>query len=101
MTVIAFIALTLATPKITMLKKAYIIFVGIVVFVLTDFIFIQYFKGESSLREDSDVFKVYLCIKLLLPFLLWILPNYSHLGGFLAASNKNSKELSDNQFPAK
>ncbi len=83
LTVIAFLALILSTPKMTVMRKVAIVSLGIAVFFVTDFIFIQYLKGERALSEDSFVFELYLCIKWLLPFLLWILPNYQNLRGFI------------------
>ncbi|HXZ95392.1 MAG TPA: hypothetical protein VEG28_05755 [Dehalococcoidia bacterium] len=88
MTIIAFIALMLSTPKMTASRKAGIISLGIVGFVLIDFFFLQYLKGTSHLTEDSLVFEMYLCVKWLLPFVLWIVPNYPHLRDFFGPSKE-------------
>ena len=88
MTIIAFLSLTLATPMIPIAKKTGFIAVGIFAFVLSDFFFIQYIKGDASLTPDSVVYEVYLCIKWLLPFLLWIVMSYPYLGKFFNPANK-------------
>lgn len=79
-TVIAFLSLVLSTPKIPILRKASFISIGVIVFFLTDVVFIQHIKGYLSLNEDSLVFEVYLCIKWLLPFILWMIASYPYLG---------------------
>lgn len=88
MTIIAFLALALATPKIPTLKKAGFIAIGMVAFFLTDFFFIQYIKGDASLTADSFVYELYLCFKWLLPFLLWIVMSYPYLGEFFTRNQK-------------
>lgn len=88
MTIIAFLSLTLATPMIPILKRAGFIAIGMVAFVLRDFFFIQYIKGDASLTPDSVVYEVYLCIKWLLPFLLWIVMSYPYLGEFFTRKQK-------------
>lgn len=101
MTIIAFLSLTLATPKIPILKKAGFIAVRMAAFILSDFFFIQYIKGDASLTPDSVVYELYLCIKWLLPFLLWIVMSYSHLGKLLVVTSKSSRGLIVEQSPAK
>lgn len=82
MTIIAFIALMLATPDVTLPKRVAALFVGLIAFLLTDWLFIQYVifpQGQPVSNEDSPVFEIYLCIKWLLPFLLWIIMSYSYM----------------------
>lgn len=88
MTIIASLSLTLATPKIPVLQKASFIAIGMVAFFLTDFLFIQYIKGDTSLAADSVVYELYLCFKWLLPFLLWIVMSYPYLGEFFTRKQK-------------
>jgi len=88
MTIIAFLSLTLATPMIPILKRVGYIVIGIVGFLLSDFFFIQYLKGDASLTPDSIVYEVYLCIKWLLPFGLWIVMSYPYLGAALTRNQK-------------
>ena len=90
MTIIAFLSLCFATPMIPILKKAVFIAVGIFAFVLSDFFFIQYIKGGAGLRPDSVVYEVYLCVKWLLPFGLWIAMSYPYLGKFFRISEQTS-----------
>lgn len=88
MTIIAFLSLALATPKIPSLKKASFIAIGMVAFFLTDFFFIQYIKGDTSLTAESFVYELYLCFKWLMPFLLWIVMSYPYLGEFFTRNQK-------------
>ena len=90
MTIIAFLSLTLATPMIPILKRVEFIAIGIAGFCLSDFFFIQYIKGDASLTPDSIVYELYLCIKWLLPFLLWIVMSYPYLGKFFNPAAKVS-----------
>lgn len=86
MTIIAFYALILSTPGISIFKKAGIILLGTSAFFLTDLLFVQYVifpQNKPVSNEDSPAFEMYLCIKWLLPFVLWIIPGYKYLGGFL------------------
>ena len=88
MTIIAFYALIFSTPNISILKKAGILLLGTSAFFLTDLFFIQYVifpQGQPVSNEDSPAFELYLCIKWLLPFLLWIIPGYKHLGELLTS----------------
>jgi F0F1-type ATP synthase assembly protein I len=88
MTIIAFYALILSTPNISILKKAGTLLIGTGAFFLTDLFFVQYIifpQGQPVSNEDSPAFEIYLCIKWLLPFLLWIIASYRHLGEFLAS----------------
>jgi hypothetical protein len=86
MTIIAFIALMLATPGNSGRKKASVIGIGLIAFFLTDSLFIQYVifpAGQPRSNEDSPVFEMYLCIKWLLPFLLWLIVSHPYLGELL------------------
>jgi hypothetical protein len=88
MIITAFIALILSTPDTSIRKKAVIIALGVIAFFLTDLIFVQYVifpQGQPALSEDSPVFEIYLCIKWLLPFVLWIYMSYQWLGKHLSA----------------
>lgn len=100
-TIIAFLSLTLATPMIPRMKKASFIGIGMVAFVVTDFFFIQYIKGDSSLTADSFVYELYLCFKWLLPFLLWIAMSSPYIGKLLEGTNKISGVSTGDQTPAK
>lgn len=82
MTIIAFLSLTLATPGMPLLKKTGTILIGMAAFFLTDLIFVQYIifpHGVPVATEDSPLFEIYLCIKWLLPFLLWIIMSYPYV----------------------
>jgi len=86
MTITAFIALMIATPDIPFPKRAAAIVAGLIVFFLTDWLFIQYVifpQGQPVLNEDSPAFEMYLCIKGLLPFLLWLIVGHPYLGQLL------------------
>ncbi|MGO9379080.1 MAG: hypothetical protein ACLPN1_03345 [Dissulfurispiraceae bacterium] len=83
MVIIAFCALIIATPSIAARKKAGIIAIGLIGFFLTDLLFVQLIifpQGLSPSSADSPAFEVYLCIKWILPFLLWIIQSYAYLG---------------------
>lgn len=88
MTIIAFLSLTLATPRIPILKRVSFIAAGIFAFLMSDFFFIQYIKGDAGLTPDSVVYEVYLCIKWLLPFGLWIVMSYPYMGKFFNPSTQ-------------
>lgn len=78
MVIIAFIALMVSTPEVPFLKRAIFIIGGLTAFFITDLLFIQFCvfpDGRPSSNEDSPVFELYLFLKLLLPFLLWIVMN--------------------------
>jgi len=82
MTIIAFLSLTFATPGMPLPKKVGTILIGMTAFFLTDLIFVQYVifpHGVPVATEDSPLFEIYLCIKWLLPFLLWIIMSYPYL----------------------
>ena len=83
MTIIAFLALILATPRIAATRKAAIIAIGLGSFFLTDLLFVQFIifpQGQPPASGDSSGLELYLCIKWILPFLLWIIPSYPYLG---------------------
>ncbi len=83
MTIIAFLALIMATPSIAATRKAGIIAIGLSSFFLTDLLFVQFIifpQGQPPANGDSLALELYLCIKWILPFLLWIIPSYPHLG---------------------
>ena len=83
MTIIAFLALILATPRIVATRKAAIIAIGLSSFFLTDLLFVQFIifpQGQPPASGDSPALELYLCIKWILPFLLWIIPSYPYLG---------------------
>jgi len=83
MTIIAFFALILATPGIAARKKAGLIAIGLIAFFLTDLLFVQFVvfpQGQPASNEDSPALEIYLCIKWMLPFLLWIMTSYPYLG---------------------
>lgn len=82
MTIIAFIALMLATPDMPLPKRGAVLVVGLIAFFLTDWLFIQYVifpQGNPVSNEDSPAFEMYLCIKWLLPFLIWIIMSYPYM----------------------
>jgi hypothetical protein len=85
MIIIAFLALILSTPAISKRKKAAIIVIGTIALFLTDLSFIKFVifpQGQLVANVDSLAFEMYLCIKLMIPFLLWIVPGYSYLCAF-------------------
>jgi len=88
MAVIAFCALSLATPGMSVQTKAGMVCVGIVVFVLTDVLAIQCIKGAAPLSEDSVVFELYLCVKSLLACVLWIVMSLPYLGELLRSGER-------------
>ena len=45
--------------------------------------FIEYLRGAAPLSGDSPVFELYLCVKSLLPCVLWIAMSYPYLGELL------------------
>ncbi len=86
MTITAFIALMLATPGISGRKKTAVIGIGLMAFFLTDWLFIQYViypAGQPQSNEDSPAYEMYLCVKWLLPFLMWIIVSHPYLGELL------------------
>ncbi len=95
MIIIAFLALMLSTPDVSMRKRAGIIVIGAIGFFLTDLLFIQYVifpQGQPVINEDSPAFEMYLCIKWLLPFMLWIVMSYPLLGGLFNAARQAGEE---------
>jgi len=93
MTMIAFIALMLATPGVPLVKKAAALVTGLAAFFLTDWLFLQYVifpLGKPFLNDAFPSFELYLCIKWLLPFLVWLIFSYQHLGNFLSPARKIS-----------
>lgn len=93
MTMIAFVALFLATPKIPIGKRAGFIIIGMAIFLLIDWFGVQYMmfpQGRPPLDEDSFLRELYLSSKWILPFLLWIVMSYSYFGELLAVATTNS-----------
>lgn len=85
MTIIAFIALMFSTPGIPFPKMVVALVIGLISFFLTDWFFIQYIicpMGTTVLNEDSPALTIYVSIKWLLPFVLWIVMSYPYLGKF-------------------
>ncbi|MBI4685331.1 MAG: hypothetical protein HY755_09040 [Nitrospirae bacterium] len=78
LTLIPFISLIIATPKMKLLKKAVIITTGTFVFLLIDFVAVQLEIDEIS--GNPTAFITYRSIKLFIPFLMWILTSYPYLG---------------------
>jgi hypothetical protein len=78
---IPFLSLMVITPKIPLMKRAVIIGIGIVVFLVLDIIFIQYVILAEGATESSqnaaDV--LFQSLKLMLPLLLWIIANPTFL----------------------
>jgi hypothetical protein len=96
MIITAFIALILSTPDTSVRKKAIIIALGTIAFFVTDLIFVQYIifpQGQPVLNEDSPVFEIYLCIKWLLPFVLWLYISYAWIGKQIRALADTPKEV--------
>jgi hypothetical protein len=94
--IIAFFALILSTPNIPVIKKAVVILIGTISFFLTDLFFVQYViypQGHPVSNEDSPGFEIYLCIKWLLPFLLWIILTYQHFGGLFTPREKERSAI--------
>ena len=95
MTIIAFIALMLATPAVSLPKRGVALIAGLIAFFLTDWLFIQYVifpQGKNPLNEDSPVFELYLCIKWLLPFSMWLLVSYPFLEKLLSSRTETKSE---------
>jgi hypothetical protein len=94
MVIIAFIALVLSTPEVSLLKRAVFMTCGVAAFFLTDLLFIQFGilpHGRLSSNEDSPVFELYLCMKWLLPFLLWITMSRHLMVRLLNAAQRTGK----------
>ena len=95
MTVIAFLSLTLSTPKMPIPKKAGIIAGGMMVFYVVDLFFVQYvifpFR-RAPLDENYLLYEMYFCIKWLLPFLLWLAVSHSFLGELIGTPRKDEKK---------
>ncbi len=77
---IPFASLVCATPKMTIKRKAAIIAIGVIVFLLMDLLFLQYMLYlEREGNEDlSDV--IFQSIEWIMSFLLWLIPGYPYLG---------------------
>jgi hypothetical protein len=67
---IPFAALTLVTPKISILKKAVTIGLMIAVFLLVDFIAIMF--SADTLLKNPEAFITYRSLKMFAPFLIWL-----------------------------
>jgi hypothetical protein len=78
---IPFLSLMVITPKISLMKRAVIIGIGIIVFLVLDIIFIQYVilveGATESSQNAADV--LFQSLKLMLPLLLWIIANPTFL----------------------
>jgi len=94
MTVIAFLSMTLSTPKMPVPKKAGIIAGGVTVFFIVDLFFVQYvifpFR-RAPLDENFLLYEMYICIKWLLPFLLWLAPSYPFLSELINTPRVDEK----------
>jgi len=104
MTIIAFVGLIFSTPNISLLKKATVLIIGIGAFFLTDLLFVQYVvfpQGQPASNEDSPVFEMYLCIKWLLPFLLWMVMCYPYWGEVFGIANKVSETRTEKKSTTK
>jgi len=91
MTIIAFLALIIATPSVATGRKAAVIAIGLSSFFFTDLLFVQFIifpQGQPPASGDSLALELYLCIKWILPFLLWIIPSYPHLGELFNAKRE-------------
>ena len=73
---IPFIALTLVTPKIDVLKKAVMISIMITASLGIDFIAIM--SSADTISNNPSVFITYRSIKMIVPFLLWVLVSYPY-----------------------
>jgi hypothetical protein len=95
MTVIAFLSLTLATPKMSVPKKTGLIVGGMAAFFIVDLFFVQYvifpFR-RAPLNENYLLYEMYFCIKWLLPFLLWLTTSYPFLGELIDAQRKDERK---------
>jgi len=83
--IIAFLAFILSAPHISKWKKVGIIAMGAIALFLTDLLFIKFVifpQGQLVANVDSLAFEIYLCVKLMIPFLLWIVPGYVYLCEF-------------------
>ena len=84
-TMLAFVALILATPKIPAIRRLLFIFIMLGALLMMDFYGIQhimYPQGSQPLDEDSVVRELYLAGKWILPFLIWIVMVYPYVGAF-------------------
>ena len=94
LTLIPFISLVIATPKIRILKKAGIISIGVAIFLVIDIFAVK--SGMENVQRNPTAFITYRIIKIFLPFLLWIITSYPYLGGFF---NSRIKEASNSYYP--
>jgi hypothetical protein len=81
LTMLAFIALVLSTPGLSIAKRAGTLCSGACVFFFMDFFAVQYLVfPEKGSHEETFIYELYLSSKWLLPFLLWIIMSYSTFG---------------------
>jgi hypothetical protein len=80
---IPFASLVCATPKMTIMRKAAIIAVGVIVLLFVNLLFVQYTfsfvtANNHELQAVSEM--IFRSIEWMLPFLLWIIPSHPYLG---------------------
>jgi hypothetical protein len=93
LTMIAFVAMILSTPKIPVRKKAGFILLGLFIFLLVDFFGIQYIvfpHGRFRWDESTPVVELYSYSKWFVPFVLWIMMSYRQMGELLRPEIKNA-----------
>jgi hypothetical protein len=93
LTMIAFIAVIPLTPRIPMKKKAVYFFSGISLFLLIDYFGIQYLifpHGQFKFDDNSSpVRQLYLFSKWFVPFAIWIMMSYPHMGELFKSGIEN------------
>ena len=98
LTMIAFVSMVLSTPKVPLKRKAIIFGTGLVLFLMMDFVSIQYIvfpNSVAAVTDGSPAYELYLCSKLLLPVLLWLTMSYSYIEDIFKLSpilNRDNKE---------
>jgi hypothetical protein len=91
--IIAFIALIVSTPKISVVKKIAVISAGVFVFFALDFFSIQFliYPPHGHAADDSFALELYHTLKWMLPFFFWIITSYSLLRGISQVPGRAKK----------
>jgi hypothetical protein len=86
MTMLTFVVLMLATPAVPFVRRIVATLAGICLFTAADFFAVRYLvypQGPNAVSGDTPIYELYLFMKWLMPFIIWILSTYPSLGGLL------------------
>jgi hypothetical protein len=86
MTMLTFVVLMLATPAVPPGRRIASTVLGVVLFIAADFFAVQYLvypQRPNAFSGDTPVYELYLFMKWLMPFLVWIISTHPYLGGLL------------------